>query len=133
MISATGVLIEIVSVDITWGSMEFTYSDGAWNPATHTYQNGGWTPGGGATASTIFVQNKGNISVNISFSYAAKDRTVSVTFRSELNGNLPAAVTGPIVLPAGKSKQVSVSLEGKPTGNMANAVLGTITVTIGGE
>lgn len=133
VISATGVLIEIVSVDITWGSMEFSYSDGTWNPATHTYQNGGWTPGGGATASTIFVQNKGNISVNVSFSYAAKDRTVSVTFRSELNGSLPAVVTGPIALPAGKSKQVSVSLEGKPTGNMATAVLGTITVTIGGE
>ena len=133
MISASGKLIEIVNVEITWGSMEFSYSDGTWNPATHTYQNGRWTVGGNATASTIFVQNKGNISVNVSFRYAAKDGTVSVIFRSELNGSLLATVTEPITLPAGSSKQVSVSLEGKPSGPMTSAELGTITVTIGGE
>ena len=34
---------QIISVDIVWGGMEFTYqgSDSVWDPKTHSYQNSG--------------------------------------------------------------------------------------------
>ncbi|MBQ8235049.1 MAG: hypothetical protein IJZ37_00010, partial [Clostridia bacterium] len=34
----------VVSVDISWGAMEFTYTDGEWQPKSHTYADGKWTP-----------------------------------------------------------------------------------------
>lgn len=30
-----------VSIDITWDSLEFTYTDGQWDPETHSYKGGG--------------------------------------------------------------------------------------------
>ena len=33
---------DIVSVTITWGDLDFTYTDGAWDPKTHTYKDGSW-------------------------------------------------------------------------------------------
>jgi len=36
-----------VSIDITWDSLEFTYTDGQWDPETHSYKGGGWSDSGG--------------------------------------------------------------------------------------
>ena len=41
-VSYKDIHVDIVSVDITWGDMEFTYSDGTWNAETHTYEGVGW-------------------------------------------------------------------------------------------
>ena len=43
---------EVISVDVSWGTMSFTYTptnEGTWNPATHAYTNvpeAQWTPTG---------------------------------------------------------------------------------------
>lgn len=64
---------EVVSVDISWGAMEFTYSVGGtnnWNPGTHSYNentSGSWT----ATGNNITVTNHSNVAVEAELSFAA--------------------------------------------------------------
>lgn len=55
-----------VSIDITWDSLEFTYTDGQWDPETHSYKGGGWSDSGG----NFTVKNNGNVGVETKFSYA---------------------------------------------------------------
>lgn len=67
----------VYSVDITWGSMEFTYvdaSDGEWNPLTHTYDGAttaGWTCDEGANE--ITVTNHSNAAVGVTLTYSATE------------------------------------------------------------
>lgn len=51
-----------ISVDIAWGSMEFTYSDGTWNPETYTYENVGWKPASEG-GNKISVTNHSNVKI----------------------------------------------------------------------
>lgn len=63
----------VYSVDVSWGSMEFTYEDeieGTWNPATHNYDGAepaGWNCTNGANKVT--VTNHSNADVKVSFGY----------------------------------------------------------------
>lgn len=63
----------VYSVDITWGSMEFTYTDastGTWNPATHQYDNSSaakWSCSEGADK--ISVTNHSNADVTVQLGY----------------------------------------------------------------
>ena len=54
-----------VSIDITWDSLEFTYTDGQWDPETHSYKGGGWSDSGG----NFTLTNTGNVGVMADFSY----------------------------------------------------------------
>lgn len=61
----------VYSVDITWGSMAFTYSEGSsptWNPATHTYSSGG-TGGWSNSGNTVTVTNHSNTGVTANLIY----------------------------------------------------------------
>lgn len=66
---------EVYSVDVEWGAMSFTYSDGSstiWNPKTHTYEtlsNVGWT----ADGNTVTVTNHSSLPVNVEFSFVKDD------------------------------------------------------------
>lgn len=118
---------DIINVEISWGDLAFTYSEGGWNPKTHTYDNGGWMPeetGG----SKITAENTGDIEVSVSFSYIQAYDAVTGSFT---DGENP--VTDPISLPVGEKKQVWLLLVGKPNQALNNQVLGSVTVTIGGE
>lgn len=119
--------IDIVSVDITWGAMEFTYSEGTWNPETHSYEGGGWSPNqtGG---NQITVTNTGNVDVNVSYGYTRTNTAVTGSFTGS-----EAPITVPAALPVGGKKYAWLILNGKPTESLNKAVLGTVTVTIGGE
>lgn len=56
-----GEVATVYSVDVSWGSMEFTYTDGAvsktWNPSTHQYTEsvgeGSWSNQDGANKVTV--------------------------------------------------------------------------------
>ena len=67
---------EIISVDVAWDAMDFTYtapSQGTWNPVTHTYEGateGGWSDNNPA----ITVKNHSNADI-----YATLDFTTDVT------------------------------------------------------
>lgn len=63
-----------ISVDIIWGSMEFTYkagSTGTWNPGSHSYDGsvnaGGWTD----KRVGITVKNHSDTAVTASFKFEA--------------------------------------------------------------
>lgn len=68
---------EIVSVDVEWGDMEFTYTTAGrkvWNPKTHTYSVSDEMTGWSEHGNTVKVTNHSNIAVNAKFTYA-KDAT----------------------------------------------------------
>ena len=77
---------DVISVDIAWGSMNFTYTDGSagtWNPETHAYE--GATQGTWSTDKAgITVTNHSNVGIDADFSFAAADGvTTTGTFYSQ--------------------------------------------------
>ena len=74
----------VYSVDVTWGTMQFTYTESGtmtWNPADHTYSDNiyaGWT----ADGNTVTVTNHSNAAVTASFSFNALSNydTISGSF-----------------------------------------------------
>ena len=119
--------VDIVSVEITWGAMEFTYSDGIWNAETHTYEGEGWVPDetGG---NKITAENNGNVAVSVSYCYTQTNSAVSGSFTDG-----QTSITASVALPVGGTKDVWLMLNGKPTESMNKAVLGSVTITVGGE
>ncbi|MBB5266430.1 hypothetical protein HNP82_003587 [Catenibacillus scindens] len=116
-----------ISVDITWGELSFTYSDGTWNPDTHEYENDGWTvdkEGG----NSIKVENTGNTDVNVTYDYKAVENGITGSFT---DGENP--VSALVSLPENGSSTVYLILAGKPEQNLDHAKIGSVTVTIGGE
>lgn len=125
----------VYSVDITWGSMEFTYTDasqGTWNPETHAYDDivaAKWSCVEGANK--ITVTNHSNAAVKAQFSYASESKY------SEISGaftnatlNLNSAVgTAFLSAPSGSS---TLSLTGELSSDtLASTKIGTVTVTLG--
>ena len=123
----TGNPAQGISVDITWGELSFTYSDGTWNPDTHEYDGEGWTvdeEGG----NSIKVENTGNADVNVTYEYKAEETGITGSFT---DGEKP--VSAPEALPVNGSSAVYLILAGKPEKELENAIIGSVTVTIGGE
>lgn len=119
--------LTVISVDITWGDLSFTYSDGTWNPDTHEYENDGWTvdeEGG----NSIKVENTGNTDVNVTYEYKADETGITGSFT---DGENP--VSAPVFLPENESSTVYLILAGKPEKELEKAPIGAVTVTIGGE
>ena len=119
---------EIVSVDISWGAMNFTYTDGAdgqWDPATHSTAakgEGSWS----ASDNAITVTNHSNVGVKATFDYTEEVNTVTGSF-SQNSLNLPTAVgTALADAPKGSS---NLTLGGTLTETPSGKV-GTVTVTI---
>ena len=119
---------QIVSVDIAWGAMNFTYTDGAegqWDPATHTTGAAG-TGSWSASNNTITVTNHSNVGVTATFDYTQTINTVTGSF-SQNTLNLPTAVgTALADAPKGSS---NLTLGGTLTETPSGKV-GTVTVTI---
>ena len=133
---AGGSAATVYKVDITWGSMEFTYTaagEGTWDPETHTYTgttSGSWSSAEGA--GDIKVTNHSNAAVNAALEFKAGDSFTAVTGSFTAN-KLPLADTSaesvgkPEAAPAASA---TLSLSGDP-GNFADSTaLGTVTVTI---
>lgn len=118
---------QVISVDITWGELSFTYSDGTWNPETHTYDGAGWNvdeEGG----NSIKVENTGNTDVNVTYDYKAVENGITGSFT---DGENP--VSEPVSLPANNSSTVYLILADKPENELMEATIGSVTMTIGGE
>lgn len=119
---------QVISVDITWGDLSFTYSDGSWNAGTHSYEGGGWTAdaeGGDA----ITVANTGAAPVTADYTYQPVETGITGSFANS-DGN---PVTTPATLQPNGTSTVLLALTGKPDKNLDAAIIGTVTVTIGGE
>ena len=113
----------VISVDISWDSMEFTYtapSKGTWNPETHEYENatdGGWTSQGG----NITVINNGNVGIAAKFSY------MPAAGMSEIGGLFTASS---LTIDAGKADSTTLTLSGAPSAEFERGTLGTVNVSI---
>lgn len=123
----------VYSVDITWGSMEFTYTDaseGVWDPQTHTYSGAkaaGWTCEEGANK--ITVTNHSNAVVTAKLTYdAAAGYSVTGSF-TESSLELKTAVG--TERDAAPSKSAELKLSGALTSGTEDATIGTVTVTLG--
>lgn len=129
---------EFITVNITWGALEYTYTDGnegTWNPKTHSFENAteaGWAPNAEG-GDKIIVTSESNVAVKVDFDYTnAGGVTVKGTFT---DGTSP--ITEPVPVNPGDTTPQRVvaylKLQGKPDENIDKTNLGTVTITIGGN
>ncbi len=130
----------IYSVDITWESMEFTYtaaSKGTWNTEEHKYEDpqpASWS----FENNSITVVNHSNAAITADFSYAPADgfENIEGTFVDEEQDALtPSEITLSSAENSGSggitSTQVYLLLDGDlPSSVNAKTRCGTVTVTI---
>lgn len=106
-----------VSIDITWDSLEFTYTDGQWDPETHSYKGGGWSDSGG----NFTLTNTGNVGVMADFSYKQAEGM------DEIKGYFSSSE---LIVPISESRNSKLTLSGKPTEHFESMTVGTITVNV---
>lgn len=107
---------DIVSVTITWGDLDFTYTDGAWDPKTHTYKDGSWD----RTQSEITVKNEGTRKVYANVSYSCSDSSVLFAVSGTTGSSLST----------GESFLTYVNIGGRPAKALNKATIATLTVTL---
>ena len=125
---------EIISVDVAWEAMDFTYtgaSQGTWNPATHAYEGaieGGWSD----NTPAITVKNHSNVALNATLGFTPDVTGVVGTF-TEASGT-----ANDNILELATAVDTEVSNAPTATANFgisgaaidADKALGTVTVTI---
>lgn len=142
--TTTGAATTVYSVDVTWGSMEFTYnvaaSDATWNPETHVYDASStgtslWTCV--TDADKVTVTNHSNAAVNVAFATAKTDaNTYTVTASVKNDGKTADLATAQLATAEGTAvtdaPAVSgrVVLDGVIPSTLAKTQLFTLTVTL---
>lgn len=118
----------LISVDISWDDMSFTYNDGerTWDPDKHEYitSDGSWTN----EKKTISVRNHSNTAVRAEFSFTSSLDGIGGSFGSKTL-KLETAVGKAVEAAPAASTDFTVS-GGKIS---ADAKLGTITVNISAD
>ena len=125
---------EIISVDVAWEAMDFTYtgaSQGTWNPVTHAYEGaieGGWSN----NTPAITVTNHSNVAVNATLGFTANVTGVVGTFTeasgTENDNILNLATAEGTTLENAPTATANFGISGAAID--ADKTLGTITVTI---
>ena len=126
----------VYSVDVAWGSMDFTYTSafkGTWNPTTHEYDgatDAKWTCK--ENANVITVTNHSNAGVSLSFKYksAANYSSIIGTFD---NSSITLSTAENTTRANAPTSRTTLTLTGDmPTGTTTetNIVIGTITITL---
>lgn len=121
---------DVVSVNVEWGAMEFTYSVGGthnWNADTHTYTDNTtatWT----ANENTVKVTNHSNVDVKVDFAFAATVNGVTGSFDVTTDTLTKGVENAP---DSADSVTTTLTLGGTlPSTQTTMAKVGTITVTI---
>ncbi|MFA5561431.1 MAG: hypothetical protein WDA00_02170 [Eubacteriales bacterium] len=123
----------VLSVDVTWGSMEFTYTDaseGTWNPTTHTYEDiepAAWTVA--ADANKITVTNHSNTDLRVNFSYTPGENYdgISGTFS---NSFVDLATAVGTTVAGAPTDSTFLTLSGDLDSDADQTVIGSVTVTL---
>lgn len=136
---------DVVSVDISWDAMNFTYSEGTlgtWSPENHSY-SGGTEGGWSADKAGITVTNHSNVGVDATMSFTATASGVNGTFYTKGENNTYTAITSAADQKLDLANAVGTTKENAPAGTLYFGVsgdaisedktLGTITVTIAKE
>lgn len=129
------------SVDVTWQSMAFTYTDAqkTWSTADHTWssEEGSWNQ----KESTITVINHSSAAVDVSAAYepvtenefelGTAFKGVTVAFddfgTKQLQAGDPENKSG---VDGDNMTTAKVSVSGEPTENISEAIVGKVTVTV---
>lgn len=129
-----GAMETLYSVDVIWGSMEFTYSpghEGIWNPDTHQLDGivpEGWNCEEGADA--VRVVNHSNAPVDVGFAYTKTEGFDAVTGAFDNAGEKLPSAMGTAVDEAPETS-VTLTLTGElPDSTAEPTKIGTVTVTI---
>lgn len=125
-ISYSGSSTETQSISVSWGDLNFTYSDGSWNPTSHQYEGVGWTAN--EDSNYFVVTNNGASEVSVDISYNSDRTDIAGSFK---NGE--TSIDGPASIGAGQAMTFYLFLTGKPTDTLDETVIGTVTIRIGGE
>lgn len=116
------------SVELEWGTMEFTYQEGEWNADTLTYAPGEWQCA--TDSNRIKVKNKSNVSVEANMKHQIDSEYSTIT-ASIKNDN--TVINKSVIFPKSTEKDFYVELNGTlPNKQMNLTKIGTITVTISG-
>lgn len=123
----------VYSVDVEWGSLEYTYSSGvtkSWDPTTLKYKEASgtssWTCQDGADQ--ITVTNNSNADITASLAYAKTDSNITGTFSNSKIGLKSAEGTNVGESPSGTT---TLSLKGALSDTTAEKQeIGNVTVTI---
>ena len=123
----------VYSVDVKWGSLEYTYSSGvtkSWDPTTLKYKEtsgtSSWTCQDGADQ--ITVTNNSNADITASLAYAGTESNITGTFSNSKIGLKSAEGTHAGEGPSGTT---ALSLNGALSDTTASKKeIGNVTVTI---
>ena len=125
----------VISVNITWGSMEFTYNDtveGTWNDKTHDFDNdspANWTYDEGANE--ITVVNHSNTAITAEFSFEAADGIEVEGSFTDLEENQVEINTAVGTSPTEAPCAVTLfTVSGKMASSTEKVTLGSITIQI---
>lgn len=125
----------VYSVDIEWGSMQYTYtidSEGTWNPDTHQFdgksEEGSWSCSDGANE--VKVTNHSNAAVKAAFNYEAESGYESIDGSFNNQETTLRTAEGTKVSEA-PNDTATLSLRGALNKNVPTATtIGTATVTL---
>ena len=131
---------EIVSVEVNWGEMKFTYSPaakGTWNPTNHEYENrqeAKWSCSG----NDITVTSRSNVPLTATLKYTSADEFNGIAGKF-VNTQNAEFTNNTMDIPSAEGTEVENSptvtayliLDGALDKNTANwSVSGTVTITI---
>ena len=122
----------VYSVDITWGSMAFTYRDGSgrtWDPTTHTYSSGG-AGGWSNSGNTVTVTNHSNAQVTANLTYTPEAGYDGISGSFDKSTMTLATAEGKTFENASKDTAALI-LSGALASTVSGSTqIGTVTVTI---
>ncbi|MBR2388069.1 MAG: DUF4886 domain-containing protein [Clostridia bacterium] len=118
--------LEYVSIDITWGTMSFIYTNCMWNPEDLEYNIGEWQPAE-ADANVITIYNSGTVNVNVTFIYVSED-----AFADIIGGSFTGVdANGTVEVVAEETENITLELIRKAIPQKGeNLSVGTVTITI---
>lgn len=129
---------DVISVDIVWDAMDFTYTDasnGIWNPNTHEYEKAtkaGWSWSHASENQfepKIRVSNHSNVGVRADFQFTANPSFTGLTGTFDFNYGVFAPALEGSAYDSAPSMGTSFILSGTSI-DSTNVELGNITVTI---
>ena len=124
----------IYSVDVTWGSMEFTYTSpaqGTWDPDSHGYvgaeETGRWTYSDGANVVTVTTHSNTEVAAELAYTPAEEYENIEGAFDASEISLETAVGTAVDEAPAGSA---ALTIAGELPESEESAVVGEITVTL---
>jgi len=125
---------DVVSVDIAWGEMQFTYNVSGsmdWDAVNHQYVNNvseTWT----AKGNSVTVTNHSNVAIKADLSFAAESAYSGISGSFGADASLLLASAVGTAKNAAPSDTATLTLSGVLENNVtASTKVGTITVRIG--